>query len=200
VARADVAARQLLDRIGWAEPPVEPARIAEEVLGVLIATVSMQSDMSGMLVRETDRVVIGVNDSHSASRQRFTIAHELGHLHLHKGRPVIIDSDVRVNFRDGVSSLATDREEIEANRFAAALLMPDHMVRSWVARESFQTAPELVGRLAKSFQVSSATTSLPAGQRASQAREASTHHSPRRIAAPAGCRPEAVLASPAGPG
>ena len=50
--------------------------------------------------------------------------------------------------------MATDREEVEANRFAAALLMPDHMVRSWIARESFQTAPELVERLAKSFGVS----------------------------------------------
>ena len=120
----------------------------------------MPPDMSGMLVREPDRVVIGVNECHSDSRQRFTIAHELGHFHLHKGRSVIIDSDVRVNFRDRVSSLATDREEIEANRFAAALLMPDHMVRSWVAHESFQTAPELVERLAKSFRVSKAAVNF----------------------------------------
>jgi len=114
----------------------------------------MSPDMSGMLVREQERVVIGVNKDHSPARQRFTIAHELGHLHLHKGRSTIIDSDVRVNFRDKVSSLATDREEIEANRFAAALLMPDHMVRSWVVSESFQTALELVEGLANSFGVS----------------------------------------------
>jgi Zn-dependent peptidase ImmA (M78 family) len=154
VARADVAARQLLDRVGWTEPPVDPARIAAEHLGLVIAEVAMSPDMSGMLVREPDRVVIGVNDDHSPARQRFTVAHELGHLHLHRGRPTIIDSDVRMNFRDEVSSMATDREEIEANRFAAALLMPDHMVRSWVSRESFQTAQELVERLAKSFGVS----------------------------------------------
>lgn len=160
MARADVAARQLLDKIGWAEPPVDPARIAEEVLGVVVVVVSMQPDMSGMLVREPDRVVIGVNEGHSGSRQRFTIAHELGHFHLHKGRSVIIDSDVRVNFRDPVSSLATDREEIEANRFAAALLMPDHMVRSWVMHESFQNAQELVGRLAETFRVSKAAVNF----------------------------------------
>jgi Zn-dependent peptidase ImmA (M78 family) len=65
-----------------------------------------------------------------------------------------------VNFRDHVSSLATDREEIEANRFAAALLMPDHMVRSWVMHESFQTAQELVERLAKSFKVSKAAVNF----------------------------------------
>jgi Zn-dependent peptidase ImmA (M78 family) len=160
VARADVAARQLLEKIGWTEPPVDPVRIAEEVLHVVIVKTSMSPDMSGMLVREPERVLIGVNESHSDSRQRFTIAHELGHFHLHKGRSVIIDSDVRVNFRDHVSSLATDREEIEANRFAAALLMPDYMVRSWIVHESFQTGPELVGQLAKNFKVSKAAVNF----------------------------------------
>lgn len=105
MARADVAARQLLDKIGWAEPPVDPARIAEEILGVVVVEVDMPPDMSGMLVREPARVVIGVNEGHSGPRQRFTIAHELGHFHLHKGRSVIIDSDVRVNFRDHVLQL-----------------------------------------------------------------------------------------------
>ena len=65
VARADVAARQLLDSIGWTDPPVDPARIAADVLGVVIAEVSMPPDMSGMLVREPERVVIGVNEDHS---------------------------------------------------------------------------------------------------------------------------------------
>lgn len=38
--------------------------------------------------------------------------------------------------------------------------MPDHMVRSWVVHESFQTAPELVERLAKSFKVSKAAVNF----------------------------------------
>lgn len=154
MARADVAARQLLDEFGWTEPPVDPKRIAQQMFEVVVAEAAMSADMSGMLVREPGRIVIGVNESHIPTRQRFTIAHELGHLKLHKGRSLIMDSDVRVNFRDRVSSLATDREEIEANRFAAALLLPDHMVRSWIEAEPFHSAKELVERLAKSFNVS----------------------------------------------
>lgn len=154
MARADAVARQLLDEIGWTTPPVLPQRIAEEVFGAVVAEAQMSADMSGMLVRESERIVIGVNSDHRWVRQRFTIAHELGHLKLHKGRSLIMDSDVRVNFRDRVSSLATDREEIEANRFAAALLLPEHMVRSWIGKESFDTANELVERLAKTFEVS----------------------------------------------
>lgn len=153
MARADVAARQLLDEGGWTSPPVEPQYVAE-ALGVVVVEAPMSWDMSGMLIREPNRIVIGVNKDHHPTRQRFTIAHEIGHLRLHKGRSMIMDSDVRVNFRDEESSLATDREEIEANRFAAALLMPEHMVRSWIATESFESSKELVERLAKSLKVS----------------------------------------------
>ena len=140
--------------------PVDPQWIAEHALGVVVAEASMSSDVSGMLVREPARIVIGVNADHHPNRQRFTISHELGHLELHRGRPVIMDSDVRVNFRDKVSSLATDREEVEANRFAAALLMPEHMVRPWVAAESFASAEQLVEQLAKQFEVSASAANF----------------------------------------
>ena len=62
-------------------------------------------------------------------RQRFTIAHELGHLQLHPGKPMIIDKLVRVDFREDGHRWASDRQEREANQFAATLLMPEKMVR-----------------------------------------------------------------------
>ena len=71
--------------------------------------------------------MIGVNDLHAPRRQRFTIAHEVGHLEMHKGRPLVLDH-VRMNMRDATSSTATDVEEIEANQFAAAILMPSDLV------------------------------------------------------------------------
>jgi len=78
--------------------------------------------------RDSDQHVIGVNSAHPRPRQRFTIAHELGHRALHPGREIILDVPVRVNFRDKTSSMATDAEEIEANAFAAATLMPEKMI------------------------------------------------------------------------
>jgi Zn-dependent peptidase ImmA (M78 family) len=156
VARADLAAQKVLEMYGCHKPPVNPEEIAQELLGAIVVKSPMAADVSGMLVREPGRVVIGVNGGHAGTRQRFTIAHEVGHLQLHKGRALIMDTDVRVNFRDGTSSLATDREEIEANRFAAAMLMPDPMVRSEISRAVFDTAPQLVGILAGRFLVSEA--------------------------------------------
>ncbi|WP_037602042.1 ImmA/IrrE family metallo-endopeptidase [Streptacidiphilus rugosus] len=154
MARADVEAQSLLRRFGVEEPPIEPEELAKR-LGVLVVYQDMQNDVSGMLVRRGDeQKVIGVNEAHPAARQRFTIAHELGHLLLHRGRPLILDTQTRVNLRDAVSSAATDREEIEANRFAAALLAPEQMVRRAVRDMHVTTSEELVAKLAKRFSVS----------------------------------------------
>ncbi len=102
--------------------PVDVGRIAEH-LGAQVVEERLDRDLSGLLYRDGDQVVIGVNNGHAARRRRFTVAHEIGHLVLHKGRPLVLDH-VRVNFRNATSSTATDHEEIQANAFAAELLMP----------------------------------------------------------------------------
>ncbi|MGI5401493.1 ImmA/IrrE family metallo-endopeptidase [Streptomyces sp. CA-135486] len=153
MARSDAAAKALLARFGIEEPPVEPEQLAKR-LEVLVVQQEMKDDVSGMLLRKEGEKVIGVNRRHAPVRQRFTVAHELGHLLLHRGRPLILDTDIRVNLRDTVSSMATDREEIEANRFAAALLAPEVMVRREVKKTQFQTADELVVRLSERFGMS----------------------------------------------
>ena len=52
------------------------------------------TDISGFLFRnkETGCAVIGVNESHSSNRQRFTVTHELGHFLLHEGDAVHVGS------------------------------------------------------------------------------------------------------------
>lgn len=115
-------------------PPVPVERIAQS-LGAILRYAPFEGELAGTLVREEEgRVVIGVNSLHHVHRQRFTIAHECGHLLLHQGKQVYIDHTFRVNSRalvnnrDGSSASATDPEEIEANRFAAELLMPFNMI------------------------------------------------------------------------
>ena len=100
-------------------------------------------------------IVIGVNSLHHINRQRFTIAHECGHLLLHKGKDVHIDKTFRVNRRDELSSKAVDPDEIEANRFAAELLMPyDMIVDDIVDYELDMEDDEELAELAKRYQVS----------------------------------------------
>src|SRR5262249_6862121 len=110
-----------------------------------------------VLLREPDRTMIIVNAANAPVRQRFTIAHEIGHFALHRGT-VYLDGRARVNFRDGLSSMATDQEEIDANAFAAALLMPARWVRSdfesVVRNAAVNSEEELAEDLAVRFSVS----------------------------------------------
>ena len=145
----------VLERLGIVEVPVPVEQIARR-LGAQVAYEDFDGDISGMLFRDEGRKVIGVNSRHAPTRQRFTVAHEVGHLEMHKGQRVFIDRFVRVNMRDGQTNL----EERQANAFAAELLMPRALVpdetERLLARHRDVTQPELVSTLAQRFQVSPA--------------------------------------------
>lgn len=154
MAKADIAAALLLKGSAVTAAPVNPTRLAEE-LGLLVITHAGPADLSGMLMRRDGQQVIGVNGEHPPTRQRFSVAHMLGHFQLHRRRPLILCTDRRAALGDAFSSLATDREEAEANRFAGALLAPEPLIREAVKRIQFQTAEEMTralgGRLGLSF-------------------------------------------------
>jgi Zn-dependent peptidase ImmA (M78 family) len=152
--RAEQAAIDFLDQFAIDELPIPVDKIAED-LGVSLRYEPLESGLSGVLFRDQQgRQVIGVNSLHAPVRQRFTIAHELAHLRLHEDA-LYVDGLVR---RDDKSSLALDPQEIEANSFAAELLMP----RKLVLRELANRVPEgavadpakLLKRLAREFGVS----------------------------------------------
>ena len=148
-------AEQLLREAGVLEPPVPVEQLAER-MGALVRYAPFDGQMSGLLYRSEDgnRAVIGVNSRHPTVRQRFSIAHELGHLVLHE--PAFqIDPHAFLSFRNSESSSATDPHEIEANQFAAALLMPEALVRACVAQLGKNPdVEESITRLAQRFDVS----------------------------------------------
>lgn len=147
------AANRLLIEQGITQPPVPVEEIAEAV-GVRVRYSPFEGELAGMLVRGDGQAIIGVNSLHHPNRQRFTIAHELGHLLLHKGE-VHIDRSFRINKRDGVSSLGGDPEEIEANRFAAELLIPFEMLAGDLLVRDIDVENEgEIKILAKKYQVS----------------------------------------------
>lgn len=148
-------AMQMLERMELADPPIPVEQVARR-LGAQVTYEPFEGDISGMLFRDQDRAVIGVNSRHAATRQRFTVAHEIGHLVMHKGQPVFIDRFVRLNMRDGQST----PDERQANAFAAELLMPRRMVSEEVTRALLKqrnlAPPDLASTLAQRFRVSPA--------------------------------------------
>jgi len=110
-------------------------------------------------VRSDSIATIGANINHPPVRQRFTIAHELGHYLLHLGLSSHFDRDYRVNYRSAESSEATNVEEIEANFFAASLLMPRQFLEVDDAVKALDSDAS-VEKLAKRYAVSRHAMSL----------------------------------------
>jgi Zn-dependent peptidase ImmA (M78 family) len=97
-------------------------------LGIKLISIPMKDDISGMLSRtENGRDwVVKVNALHHPNRQRFTIAHEIAHFCRHRFQQAEF-KDLNF-FRNGESNPM----EVEANRFASELLMPEQMFRDKV--------------------------------------------------------------------
>jgi Zn-dependent peptidase ImmA (M78 family) len=149
-------AQAVLKEQGVSRPPVPVEAIARS-LGASITYEPFDGNISAMLYRDGTRTVIGVNTGHPDVRQRFSIAHEIGHMSLHQGRKVFVDRLVRVDFRDDRSSAGTDQEEIQANAFAAELLMPKDLVMRAVTETGLgpdDSVDVLVDSLAEQFGVS----------------------------------------------
>lgn len=119
-------ARTLLEQSGQTKAPISPQKVAEW-LGIEVKKLPFEDDLSGVLIREDGHSVIGINQGHHQNRQRFTMAHEIGHQALGHHGEVFVDQAI-LNKRDGRSSIAVDPQEIEANTFAAALLMPRDLI------------------------------------------------------------------------
>lgn len=101
-------------------PPVCLEDIADsEGLDIAVAEFE-DNDISGYI--DFEKKLIIVNKYHSPSRQRFTIAHELGHWILHQ-KELQQDRDIVILYRKSIEG-ETDPLEQEANCFAANLLVP----------------------------------------------------------------------------
>lgn len=152
-------ARSILEDLNISEPPVPVEMIAKKMGAKLtFEPFEGKDDISGMLFRDGEINIIGINSSHPNTRQRFSIAHEIGHLVLHK-KKLFIDKVVKIDFRDTTSGMAIDKNEIAANAFAAELLIPRDFVQREIRREISKqnnvTGKEaLIQKLSNTFDVS----------------------------------------------
>jgi Zn-dependent peptidase ImmA (M78 family) len=112
--------------------PVDPIAIAGK-LGIKVFTAPLEQDVSGKLfMKAGGDPEIYLNQSDSYNRQRFTCAHELGHWAKRVAEGV--ESGEIVDYRGPLASTGTDPQEIYANQFAAALLMPVEEVQRLTER------------------------------------------------------------------
>jgi len=155
----EAKAAALLARLEITKIPVPVKSVAEKLGAFVVPSGELDASVAGLLIRDAKRgTVICYRAADSRTRQRFTIAHEIAHLILHPGRPLLIESSIPIeyNARTPTAGYGTPVEETEANQFAAALLMPqfaiDHEVQNAIYRSGIDN--EAIGRLARHFGVS----------------------------------------------
>jgi Zn-dependent peptidase ImmA (M78 family) len=155
--RPTTQAKQILERVGMQTVPIPVVKIAK-ALGAIVQLSPLDNELSGLIFVRGETPIIGVNSLHHENRQRFTVAHEIGHLVLHRhliGNNIHVDRTFRVLMRDAKSTTGTDSIEREANQFAAALLIPDNILRSHLNEEFFDIDDDKpIERLAQKFRVS----------------------------------------------
>jgi Zn-dependent peptidase ImmA (M78 family) len=147
VTAAELVAQRERGRLGL-DPtaPIEDLiRVLEEHGGVHVALWQLgEHGLAGMYQEREGVPVILVNSSTHPVRTRFTLAHEHGHHRLGHGAALdrVIDPRSR------------ERREVEANQFAAELLMPRAGVQEWVHAGGRGIDLETVIRLANHYAVS----------------------------------------------
>lgn len=128
--QAQIEARKLLEELKLLTLPVNLTQICD-MLGIAIRYDALKG-LDGYFIRhsETKKIMIVVNDSVSLVRQRFSVAHELGHIRLKHGV---------LGFSTAGIVIRREWMEVNANYFASELLMPKPLLQ----RYGYMTAEEI---------------------------------------------------------
>lgn len=125
--------------------PVPILKIAKELSLKVFKTDDFTDNQSGLIRKEGDDYCIYVNQSHSSTRMRFTIAHEIAHYleHILPNNNRLPNNYVTLNRQsvngDDEQSEDEQKMEAEANKLAAKLLMPEKkFAESWEKAKSIE--------------------------------------------------------------
>jgi Zn-dependent peptidase ImmA (M78 family) len=113
--------------------PAAPLRclltVVEERAGLPVVVTALPEDVAGACYRDGDGAVLWVNGSQFRPRQRFTLAHELGHAWCAHDGELELDTFATLNGR------TSSPFEVQANAFAAEFLLPRSGMEEVVAGE-----------------------------------------------------------------
>lgn len=129
----------IIEKLKIEDAPTPLEKVAEFFALPIVYYPKFPDSISGTVIQEEDLLAIGVNDKHPRVRQRFTIAHELGHYILGHDTSKILDDKFDKD---------SDKEK-EANKFASELLMPIEILKRDLSSKKWN-----IPSLAKRYEVS----------------------------------------------
>lgn len=154
---AHIRAQQLLENCGLDEiTSLEMDLFISGLDAMLIEEELPNCD--GKIIFGKNKAVIKVNSNIKfAERKRFVVAHEIGHLIMHKNMQLSDDAFSNLNIIAGMEdTLKNGRQELEANEFASELLMPEKLFLKEAEGKKF--SPLLIKQLAERFETSLTAT------------------------------------------
>src|SRR3954447_20436375 len=102
--------------------------LVEERAQLPVVVGRLPDDIAGALWRNGVGAIVWVNARQTVERQRFTVAHELGHVRCRH-------AETAVDTAATISGRTQDPREVQANAFAAELLAPRAGVEDMVDRD-----------------------------------------------------------------
>jgi hypothetical protein len=153
---ASLQGEDVIRKSGISTFPVEPIDIAR-TLEIEVVTKHAGGGASGMLLRVGNSFgIVYAPQVDNAGFERFSIAHELGHYFLPGHIDALLSASDVHKSRAGFGS--GDRYELEADHFAAALLMPRQMFSAALRRAG--DGISAIERLAGSCKTSLTATAI----------------------------------------
>ena len=130
-----------------------PIQDMEDIVKILGGTIQRKmTDSGSAVVKNESGFQIIVSPVQEAKRERFIIAHELGHLFLHMG--YMTNRDLWDKQENNKCHQTWDLEKVhQANEFAAAFLMPEAVYLA-VLNENTNNAIANTAKIAEHFDVS----------------------------------------------
>lgn len=146
-------AEVLLQSLGVTEPGEIDLEAIAWTLGVKVKYCPLEG-CEARILGVGNSAIVTVNNQCSFGRQRFSLAHELGHWHFHRGQVMVCRSDEIGDF----SKKASPAEK-HADTYAANLLMPRYLFLP--AMRSFRKIDfEAIRKLGDSFGVSTTAAAI----------------------------------------
>lgn len=140
--------------------PVKIAGLAQ-ALGLDVYVAPLPPKVSGF-IRPSEKSPSGfeihVNKFEAKYRQRYTVAHEISHYLLHRDS---INSGIYDNIM--YRSSLTSSKEVEANKFAAEIIMPRDVIIKEFHKLKKNGSYDIIKDMAKLFQVSESAMKIRVG-------------------------------------
>lgn len=147
----EIVANRTLDRVPVLVP--EDLLLLEQIVWKLrgrIVEEPLQGAEAELLLVPNGRAIITVSSLiNNYHRKRFSIAHELGHLQMHR-------EEIKICSREDITEIKRTGErdlEQEANIFASCFLMPERFVKSYF-NQDVSPSMAAIQKISEIFQVS----------------------------------------------